>query len=201
MTRSADGSSSSAARFSNALSIGTRARICPTRRTRLGRINGGAFTVEAGIACSKPACAAMVSRSDSVHVTSASRETICRCSALDPPNSFGHSSTRAAIPAAATGHRVNANVSAPTATAPRTRPAIAGERIAAAARSARDGGRVGSTVTPRRPMIHSSTPPPSPAPSSTGNHTDPIRLGRHRRKSWWRCRRSRRPPVRRGAPR
>ena len=42
------------------------------------------------MACSRLACAAMVSRSVSVQVTSASRAAICRCSAVVPPNNAGH---------------------------------------------------------------------------------------------------------------
>ena len=95
ITSSADGSSSSAANADNACSIGTLARSRPTSRTNAGRISVGAFTADAGIACSREACAAMVSRSVSVHVTNASSDAICRCSALVPPNNAGHHTTNA----------------------------------------------------------------------------------------------------------
>ena len=126
------------------------------------------------MACSRLAWAAMVSRSDSVHTTNASREAICRASAAPPPNNRGHSNTRPASPTAATGHRVTASTATPTTAAARIRADNAGERSAASARAARDGGRVGSTWVPRRPATTNSRPTPRPAPNSTVSATVPV---------------------------
>ena len=171
ITRSADGSSNSAANADSAWSIGTLARNRPTSRTRAGRINIGACTADAGIACSRLACAAMVSRSVSVHVTNASSDAICRCSAPVPPNSAGHHTTNAPNPTAATGHRVTAKVSAATAIPPRIRPDNTGDRRALLSRAVRVGGRVGSTTVPQAPAAINHSAAPRPAPSSTAIHT------------------------------
>lgn len=104
ITRPALGSSNSVAIIRSARCSGTCARIRPTRRIKDGRINSGAPDVVAGIACSKLACAEIMSRNDSVQMTSASSESIRRLSTAAPPNKTGHKATSAAPAPAATGH-------------------------------------------------------------------------------------------------
>ena len=169
ITISADGSSISAANCNNAWSIGTLALICPTRRASAGRMRGGACAAVAGIACSRLACAATVSRSDSVQMARASNWAICRCSCRCPPNNAGHAITRAAAPTAATGHPVTTNVSTAAPNPPATRTPTVLLRSAATSRATRDGGRVRRGGTPRTPATSSSTAPPNAPPTAAAS--------------------------------
>ncbi len=77
-----------------------------TSRFRPGLIAGAALTAVAGIACSRPTAPAMVSRSDSVQVASASSRSIARRSSPVPPKIRSASAASRPSAAARTSQRV-----------------------------------------------------------------------------------------------
>src|SRR5581483_7001860 len=163
ITRSADGSFRSSARCCKASDSGIRPRSRSSRALRLSRSTGSAPRAEDGIACSRPTAPAIVSRSASVHIASASTRRIASFSAAAPPNSWFQNSTNAIVPSPSTGHWLARPTTRPMASAITRRwPSL---RIRSASEVA--FASLGLPGQPISPATRSASPSPAATPTTS----------------------------------
>src|SRR5215469_6735223 len=162
MIRSAAGSSRSSANRRSASPIGIRVRSRSTSLVSGACSDGPATRSEEGMPCSRPAAPAIVSRSDSVQVASASSRSIVRRSLAAPP-SPRQAKQSTAMPTPATSHRVTSKVAAPSSRA--TRPRSDHNSRIRSSRLVRCGA-AGLGFTPRTATISRKTPAPASAPAA-----------------------------------
>jgi hypothetical protein len=167
--RSADGSFRSSAKRIRAVGNGSRIRSRSTSRFSAGLIGGAAFTAVAGIACSRPTAPAMVSRSASVQVASASSRSIALRSSVAPPKNRSNRPASRPSAIASTIQRVTASTSRPTPNAAPSR--IRSLRLSRGPLRPNIDGEASFGSVPRIAVTSSSTPPPATAPQRTASST------------------------------